>query len=210
MKKIFTISLILVAFPLIAAGDIIVFKDGMIIDVSEAWEKNGEVKCKIGGIVFSYPKEDVERIGKGQKKGMKILVPEKIIQQQGTVKQKKETATPQKIIAKKATEPERVEIPTFKIVINEDDDNSPIYIKRRRTLLVKKGLSKPQIKNLLLSYEKKLRNELKARQAKYKLIIIWVYDDLEKAKSGIAGWTGMISNDQESGKLSDSPKLLIR
>jgi outer membrane biosynthesis protein TonB len=101
-------------------------------------------------------------------------------------------------------------IPSFKEVINEDDNNAPVYIKRRRVLLIPRGLAKARIRALLLSYEKKLRNELNAQKAKYKLIVVWAYDDFDRADEGAAGWAGMISNEQKAGKLFDNPELLIR
>ena len=45
-----------------ATADTIVFKDGTQIDVTKAWEENGQVKCKIAGVVIGYPKKDVKRI----------------------------------------------------------------------------------------------------------------------------------------------------
>jgi len=58
MKKILTLSLILLAFSWPASADTIIFRDGMRVEVSEAWEKNGEVKCKIGD-------DDFERADEG-------------------------------------------------------------------------------------------------------------------------------------------------
>ena len=129
----------------------------------------------------------------------------------------KKTAVPAKKmpVSKKEKSPETASpqyasIPMFKEIINEDDNNPPAYIKRRRVLLVARGLAKSRIKALLLSYEKKLRNELNAQKAKYKLIVVWAYDDFEMADEGAAGWVGMISNEQKAGRLSEDPKLVIR
>jgi hypothetical protein len=122
----------------------------------------------------------------------------------------KETQVTKKKRPPKATAPRYAGIPSFKEIINEDDNNPPVYIKRRRVLLVPRGLTKAQIRALLLSYEKKLRNELNNRKAEYKLIVVWVYDDFERADEGAAGWVGKISNQQKSGKLSDNPELVIR
>jgi hypothetical protein len=110
----------------------------------------------------------------------------------------------------KAAPPQYAGIPSFKEIINEDDNNPPAYIKRRRVLLVARGLAKARIRALLLSYGKKLRNELNAQKARYKRIVVWIYDDFGKADEGAAGWVGMVSNEQNSGELSDQPKLLIR
>jgi len=97
----------------------------------------------------------------------------------------------------------------FKVIINEDDLNPPAYIKLQRVLLVSPGLTKARIRALLLSYEKKLRDELITRKARYKKIVVWVYDDFDRADEGAAGWVGMISNEPAAGKLSDAPELLI-
>ena len=294
MKKTLVISMILLAFSMPAAADSIIFKDGMRVDASDVWEGNGEVKCKIGGIVFGYPKSDVERIERGGagKASTNVLkahkqvtvVPEKetAIRQKDTenpdkkpamIKQKpvspekmeivsrKETSAPKRkaVISKKETAipdkeasvpkkpkaasqkaaaapikkkaapakeiraskskkkkspravaPQYAGIPSFKEIINEDDNNPPVYIKRKRVLLVPRGLAKAQIRALLLSYEKKLRNELNNQKAKYKLIVVWVYDDFERADEGAAGWIGKISNQQKTGELSDNPVLSIR
>jgi hypothetical protein len=109
-----------------------------------------------------------------------------------------------------AVEPQYSSIPSFREIINEDDNNPPAYIKCRRVLLVPRGLTETQIRALLLSYEKKLRNELNNRKAKYKLIVVWAYDDFERADEGAAGWMGKISNGQKTGKLSENPELVIR
>jgi hypothetical protein len=69
MKKIFGFGFLLLALPLWASADTIVFKDGMRLDSPKVWEQNGEVQCEIGGIVFGYPKADVERIEKGGRGG---------------------------------------------------------------------------------------------------------------------------------------------
>ena len=115
-----------------------------------------------------------------------------------------------KIAPKKAVATQHARIPSFKLVINEDDNNSPIYIKRRRVLLVPRGLAKTQIRALLLSYEKKLRNELNAQKARYKVIVVWAYDDYDRADEGAGGWVGMISNEQKSGKLSENPDVRLK
>jgi outer membrane protein assembly factor BamE (lipoprotein component of BamABCDE complex) len=236
MKKILTLSLIFLAFSWPASADTIIFRDGMRVEVSEAWEKNGEVKCKIGDIVFGYPKDEVERIETGRLRDNKAAAPilkvhkevtvipqkEMAIQKKDTARPKKEaaipnkqTVTPKKAVsipkkekAKKAVVSEYAGLPSFKVIINEDDNNPPVYIKRRRVLLVPRGLAKAQIRTLLLSYEK--RTELKAQKAKYKQIMIWTYDDFERADEGAGGWVGMITNEPKTGKLSDNPKLSLK
>jgi len=261
MKKALILSLILLAFSLPAAADTIIFKDGMSVDAPHVWQENEEVRCEIGGIVFGYPKADVERIEKGRsevkvKKAEatvikvhkevtvvpeeKASVPKKeeaaakkengIPKKEASVSQKtkaapqraaaapmKKKAVPAKKMptvkkkkSPKAASPQYASIPMFKEIINEDDNNPPAYIKRRRVLLVARGLAKARIKALLLSYEQKLRNELSAQKAKHKLIVVWVYDDFEKADEGAAGWIGMISNGQKAGELSEDPQLVIR
>jgi len=52
MKKIIGLGFVLLALPLSAFADTIVFKDGMRLDATRAWEQNGEVQCEINGIVF--------------------------------------------------------------------------------------------------------------------------------------------------------------
>ena len=261
MKKTLILSMILLAFSLPASADTIIFKDGMRIEAPDVWEENGEVRCEIGGIVFGYPKADVERIEKGRStvkvkkaeaavikvhKEVTVVPEEKAsVPQKAAVAAKKETGIPEKdasvpkkpkAVSRKASaapmkkkevpakempaakkekppetaSPQYASIPTFKEIINEDDNNPPAYIKRRRVLLVARGLAKARIKDLLLSYEKKLRNELNAQKAKYKLIVVWAYDNFEMADEGAAGWIGMISNGQKAGKLSGDPKLVIR
>jgi hypothetical protein len=259
MKKTLILSLILLAFALPAAADTIIFKDGMRVEAPHVWEENKEVRCEIGGIVFGYPKADVERIEKGRGEVKKAEATAIKVHKEVTVSPEKDTSAPKKeavtskketvipekeasapkepkavprkaaaalmkkkvVSAKKmpaskkekspkAATPQYASIPTSKEIINEDDNNPPAYIKRRRVLLVPRGLAKSQIKALLLSYEKKLRNELNAQKAKYKLIVVWAYDDFERADEGAAGWIGMISNGQKAGELSDSPVLSIR
>ena len=129
----------------------------------------------------------------------------------------KKTAVPAKKMpvskkekSRETASPQYASIPMFKEIINEDDNNPPAYIKRRRVLLVARGLAKARIKALLVSYEKKLRNELNAQKAKYKLIVVWAYDDFQMADEGAAGWIGMISNGQLGGQLSEDPILSIR
>ena len=309
MKKILAISLLLLAFSWTAFAETIIFKDGMRVEVSEVWKEGGEIRCRIGDVVFGYPKSEVERIEKGRAEGSKAAPPvlkvhkevtaapqkKTAIQKKGTagpdkgagisgiaaappkketaaskkqitapkqktVVSKKETPVPKKevkaakketVIPKKETtvssEPKAVlqkavsipakkkkeapvkvisvskkkkpqkaiaakyaSIPSFKVLINEDENNPPVYIKRRRVLLVSRGLAKAQIRTVLLSYEKKIRNELKAQKARYKQIMIWVYDDFERADEGAGGWVGMITNDPKTGNLSDNPIVLLK
>jgi hypothetical protein len=280
----------------------------MRVEASEVWKEGGEVKCRIGDIVFGYPKGEVERIEMGRSGGNKaaapvlkvlkkvtatpqketasekkdtaslnkkagvsgkVAVPAKkeaaaskkqivtpkqkavvskketsVLKKEG-VASKKETVIPKKeapvsrepkavlqkaastpkkkkevpakeIAASKKKKPQKAiaakyaSIPSFKVLINEDDNNPPVYIKRRRVLLVPRGLPKARIRTLLLSYEKKIRDELKAQKVRYKQIMIWVYDDFERAGEGAGGWVGMITNDPKTGKLSDNPILLIK
>jgi len=122
----------------------------------------------------------------------------------------KEIPASKKKKSQKAIAAKYASIPSFKVLINEDDSNPPVYIKRRRVLLVPRGLAKARIRTLLLSYEKKIRNELKAQKARYKQIMIWVYDDFERADEGAGGWVGMITNDSKADKLSDNPTLLLK
>ena len=148
-----------------------------------------------------------------QKKAM-VSPKEALVPQKAAVTSKKETVIPKKEASvprePKAVVSQYAGIPAFKEVINEDDNNPPVYIKRRRVLLVARGLAKARIRALLLSYEKKLRTELNAQKVRYKLIVVWAYDDFDRADEGAAGWVGMISNEQKAGKLSDNPELLIR
>jgi hypothetical protein len=260
MKKTLILSMILLAVSLPAAADTIIFKDGMRIEAPDVWVENEEVRCEIGGIVFGYPKADVERIEKGRstvkvkkaeaaaikvQKEVTVVTEEKAsvpqkeeaakkqtgiseknasahrakktVTPKAAVTPKKKTVAPVKKIpaaemkkSPKTAPPQYAAIPSFKEIINEDDNNPPAFIKRRRVLLVPRGLPEPQIRALLLSYEKKLRTELNAQKAGYKLIIVWVYDDFEKADEGAAGWIGMISNGQKAGELSEVPELVIR
>lgn len=226
MKNTLVLSLILLVFSLSASADTIIFRDGMRIDAPNVWEENGEVKCEISGIVFGYPKADVVRIDKGRNGAKKeTVIPEREASINGETKtapqkaasnlKKKKAVTAKEILAnKKAIPPQAIlsqdsSIPSFKEIINEDDSNRPVYIKRRRVLLVSRGLAKAQVRALLLSYENKLRNELKAQKARYKLIVVWVYDDFSRAGEGAAGWVGMISNGQKTGELSEEPELII-
>jgi hypothetical protein len=290
MKKIIGLGCILLAFPLSAFGDTIVFKDGMRVDAARVWQQDGEVQCEINGIVFGYPKADVKRIEKNGSGGQTAetitlevhkeeatVIPGKqaAVSKKDKAAQKKQAATPAKDAASagkqastsktetagpakkpappgaeasirepakipsgksqpvppiqkdketggKATAPvvqekkaekaapaEHASIPAFKEIINEDDRNPPVYIKLQRVLLVPRGLTKAQIRNLLLSYEKKLRNEFGSRKAEYKKIVIWAYDDFDRADEGAGGWVGMIANETVAGKLSDAPKLII-
>ncbi len=290
MKKIISAGIILLAFCSTSSADTIIFKDGMRIDAAHVWEQNKEVLCEIGGIVFGYPKADVERIVKNGNGGKKADAPIQKVHQEVTVSPERKAAVPQKAkaISKTRTEPvmpekdtesakeeaaisvtgsagpqkkaeiaeaktsmrepqkvvseklapppvkekaiaaktagpvpqkqtppkaaaaERASLPSFKEIINEDDRNAPAYIKLRRVLLVPPGLAKVQIRALLLSHEKKLRNELDDQEANYKLVKIWAYDDYDTADEGAGGWVGMISNGQKTGKLSDDPELVIR
>lgn len=75
--------------------------------------------------------------------------------------------------------------------------------------MVPRGLTKARVRMLLLSYEKKLRDELNGQKADYKQIVIWAYDDFDRADEGAGGWVGMISNRSPSGELTDAPELLI-
>ena len=288
MKKIISLGFILLAFPLWAFADTIVFKDGMRVDAARVWQQDGEVQCEINGIIFGYPKADVKRIEKNGSGGQTAeTITLEVHKEEATVIPKKQAAAPKKDKAApekeavapakdavsagkqastsktqpagpakkpappgpkasirepaktpsgksepaaqkgkeaggKATAPavqekkaekaapaEYASIPAFKEIINEDDRNPPVYIKLQRVLLVPRRLTKAQIKNLLLSYEKKLRDELNAQTAEYKKIVIWAYDDFGKADEGAGGWVGMISNEPVTGKLSDAPKLLI-
>jgi hypothetical protein len=288
MKKIISLGFILLAFPLWAFADTIVFKDGMRVDAARVWQQDGEVQCEINGIIFGYPKADVKRIEKNGSGGQTAetltlevhkeeatVIPKKqaVVPKKDKAAPEKEAAAPAKDAvstgkqasasktqttgpakkpappgpeasirepaktlsgksgppvqkeketggktaapavqekkAEKAAPAEYASIPAFKEIINEDDRNPPVYIKLQRVLLVPRGLTKAQIKNLLLSYEKKLRDELNTETAEYKQIIIWAYDDFSRADEGAGGWVGMISNEPENGKLSDAPKLLI-
>ena len=288
MKKIISLGFILLAFPLLAFADTIVFKDGMRVDAARVWQQDGEVQCEINGIIFGYPKADVKRIEKNGSGGQTAetltlevhkeeatVIPKKqaVVPKKDKAAPEKEAAAPAKdavsvgkqtstsrtetagptkkpappksevsirepaktpaekseppiqkeketvgkaaapaVQEKKAEKPapaEYASIPAFKEIINEDDRNPPAYIKLRRVLLVPRGLTKAQIKNLLLSYEKKLRDELNARTAEYKQIVIWAYDDFGRADEGAGGWVGMVSNQRATGKLSDAPQLLI-
>jgi hypothetical protein len=224
----------------------------MRVDALHVWEEKAEVRCEIGGIVFGYPKADVERIEKGRstvkvKKAEatvikvhkevpvvpeeKASVPKKeaVAAKQETIIPEKEASVskepkevpsraapakkipvPKKEKSPKAAAPQYASIPMFEEIINEDDNNPPAYIKRRRVLLVPRGLAKARIRALLLSYEKKLRNELNAQKAQYKLIVVWVYDDFDRADEGAAGWVGMISNEQRTEELADNPVVSIR
>jgi hypothetical protein len=286
MKKIISLGFILLAFPLWAFADTIVFKDGMRVDAARVWQQDGEVQCEINGIIFGYPKADVKRIEKNGSGGQTAetltlevhkeeatVIPKKqaVVPKKDKAAPEKEAAAPAKDAvstgkqastsktqttgparkpappgpeasvresaktpsgkseppvqketggkaaapavqekkAEKAAPAEHASIPAFKEIINEDDRNPPVYIKLQRVLLVPRGLTKAQIRNLLLSYEKKLRNEFGSRKAEYKKIVIWAYDDFDRADEGAGGWVGMIANETVAGKLSDAPKLII-
>ncbi len=62
MKNLFIIIALLIFIPSAANADTIVFMDGTKIDVPEAWEENGEIKCKMAGIVIGYPKAEVKQV----------------------------------------------------------------------------------------------------------------------------------------------------
>jgi len=62
MRKLYFIVTLLVCLPAIAGADTIVFKDGTSVDVPRAWEENGEIKCKMGGVIVGYPQQEVKRI----------------------------------------------------------------------------------------------------------------------------------------------------
>ena len=66
MKGCLTAFALLALFPVFAGADTIFFKSGSRLDVKEAWEEDGQVKCVMFGSVVAYPKEDVERIVKEQ------------------------------------------------------------------------------------------------------------------------------------------------
>jgi len=213
MKKIIGLGFILLAFPLGAFAETIVFKDGMRVEATRVREQNGEVQCEINGILFGYPKAEVKRIEKnGSGSRSAAALPRQVHKEEVTVVPKKQAAVAKKDKAapkKEAAATESAGIPSFKVIINEDDRNPPFYIKLQRVLLVAPGLTKAQIRTLLLSYEKKLRDELIARKAKSKQIVIWAYDDFERANEGAAGWVGMISNKSATEKLSDAPELTM-
>jgi hypothetical protein len=62
MKNLFFIVAVLISIPIAANADTIVFMDGTKIDVPKAWEENGEIKCKMAGIVIGYPKTEVKQV----------------------------------------------------------------------------------------------------------------------------------------------------
>jgi len=62
MRKLYFIVILLVCLPALAGADTIVFMDGSRIDVPKAREENGEIKCKMGGVIIGYPQQEVKRI----------------------------------------------------------------------------------------------------------------------------------------------------
>jgi hypothetical protein len=203
MKKAIIFGVFLLGIPLISAADVICLKDDLRIEVLYAWEESGTVNFKVGDVVVGYPKEDVERVEKskirwGKNPGYIILVP------------KEEIGIPKKAVVNKAVKSEYAETPKIRSIKNEDVNNPPINYKRIRTLLVPKGLSKDRLKDILLSQERVLRKELQAKQAKYKVIFVWAYDNVSRANAGLGEWVGMISNGAGTGKLSGNPKLSIK
>ena len=62
MRNPFIIIIFMICISVSATADTVVFKDGSQIDVTKAWEDNGQIKCKIAGVVIGYPKKDVKRI----------------------------------------------------------------------------------------------------------------------------------------------------
>jgi hypothetical protein len=62
MKNLFFIIALLIFIPMTANADTIVFMDGTKIEVPKAWEENGEIKCKMAGIVIGYPKAEVKQV----------------------------------------------------------------------------------------------------------------------------------------------------
>jgi hypothetical protein len=62
MKNLFIIIALLIFIPSPANADTIVFMDGTKIDVPKAWEEDGEIKCKMAGIVIGYPKAEVKQV----------------------------------------------------------------------------------------------------------------------------------------------------
>ncbi len=62
MKNLLIIIAMLLFIPSTANADTIVFMDGTKIDVPKTWEENGEIKCKMAGIVIGYPKAEVKQV----------------------------------------------------------------------------------------------------------------------------------------------------
>jgi len=189
-------------------------------------EKNGSRGRKAEALTLEVHKEEATLIPKKQATApqKKSAAPKKeaaapaktlsrksepLPQKEREISAKAEVLRSRKIEAQKTTASEHVSMPSFKGVINEDDSNPPVYIKLQRVLLVPRGLTRARIRMLLLSYEKKLRGELSAQQAEYKQIVVWAYDDMDRADEGAGGWVGMVSNQPATGKLSDAPQLLI-
>jgi hypothetical protein len=203
MKRAVFFAIMMIMAPLISDSDVICLKDGLRIEVLYAWEEDDTVYFKIGNGIIGYPKEDVERVEKskirwGKNPGY------------ATVLTKEEIRNLKKAIEATAAKSEYANPLTTKLIKNEDVDNPPINYKRMRTLLVPKGLTKNQLKDLLLRQELRLRQELQAKTAKYKVIFIWAYDDVNRANAGLGEWVGMISNGTGTGKLSNNPKLSIK
>lgn len=67
-KLFFFFFIILVIFPIHGTADTIFFKNGMRLDVSEVWEENGQIKCKLYGTVVGYPKENILKVEKNELK----------------------------------------------------------------------------------------------------------------------------------------------
>ena len=59
------VTLLVTMFPLVAKGDVIHFKDGRKVQVTQAWEEGSQVKCERFGGIIGYPKSTVDRIERG-------------------------------------------------------------------------------------------------------------------------------------------------
>jgi len=68
MKKIPVLFCICLLYVISASSDTIVLKNGMRLHSKKVWEENGEIKCNMRGLVVGFPKKDVVRIEKDQKK----------------------------------------------------------------------------------------------------------------------------------------------
>lgn len=66
MKKIVPLLLIILLLPLCVFADTIFLKDGTRLDVQKAWEGNGKVKYNLYGTVYSFPKNQVQKIEKAE------------------------------------------------------------------------------------------------------------------------------------------------
>jgi len=62
-QKIVFIAAFLLSFSY-AYADTIYFKNGMRLDIEEAWEDDGKIKCKIFDSVVVYSKEEIDRVEK--------------------------------------------------------------------------------------------------------------------------------------------------